>query len=148
MVELSAPWDRPSQAWAEGKLIILATLAEGPNAGHQVVCVASRSGLKRGIKRSVAKLSWLDRGFMHSLSSAIQAEVRRGITHLNSTNDQNFMDDLTIMMAVRLASRSESVLDGSGLFSLFLAVNPDESAPWTNRGLLSAADIHAPIQDL
>ena len=126
------------QAWQDGKLVILGTLAEGPNAGGNVVCVTPRDGFVRGIKRCRAYRS--DRGFIDSVRSAIRSEVLRGLDRLNPTNAKNLMDDLTIMMALKL-NAGESVLDGSGLFSLALLVDQDGTRPWNQRGFVRERDV-------
>jgi len=132
-------------AWNEGRVVILATLAEGPNAGMQVICATGRSELKSSIKRVQRGKMWRDQHFMDSLRGAIRAQILRGVAKLDRTNDQDFMGDLAIMMAVKLGGGGEKALDDTGLFSLLLAVSEDQALPWMRRGFLSAGDLRAVV---
>jgi hypothetical protein len=134
-------YERFHGAWNAGNVVIVATLAEGPWAGRDLICITPRDELKRGVKRCRHRRSASDQAFMGSLREAIVEQVHHGIGKLTPANDHDLMDDLTILMAVKLAAGGrESVLDGTGLFSLRLLVSPDTEVPWTARGFLTAAD--------
>jgi len=81
---------------------------------------------------------------MDSLRGAIRGQVMRGIDGLTPETDKDFMDDLASLMAAQL-TMGEQALDGTGLFSLMFAINPDETRPWTERGFLSASDARASL---
>jgi len=124
------------QAWDAGKIIIIGTLSEGPDAGKEVVCIAKRHEVRDGIRRA-KRLFEKDPGFLESVRRTLRRQALKGLSGLAPGRDGDFMGDLAIMMSVKIAAQDEHVLDGSGLFSLMIAVNPDETAPWTKRGLLS-----------
>lgn len=132
-------------AWNEGKLVITAKLLEGPQAGRDVICITSREefitdvlpGMKKHVKR---------RSFMRSLKAAIHDQVHAGLANLTPSTEANFMSDLTLLMAAQVVRDDESVTDGTGLFSILLAVNPDVTQPWHQRGLLKEEDVTAHMQ--
>lgn len=134
-------------AWTAGKIVIVATLADGPSAGGSVMCCTPRENMRVGIKKAHGAMH--KSGFRHSLVTAIRQQVQRGVGDLAPANDQDFMDDLVILACVKLArGGDDGVLDGTGLFSLLLAVSPDTSAPWFQRGLLYKADAALPMSTL
>lgn len=124
-------------AWSSSKLVIVAVMAEGPHAGKEVVCITPRANFRKGLPRAAKNAHSVH--FLDSLRGAIRAQVLRGLDELTDETDGNFMDDLAILMAVKV-TLGESALDGSGLFSIMLAVNPDEAAPWTERGFIKGQD--------
>jgi hypothetical protein len=140
------PDARLQSAWRDGKIVIIATLAEGPNAGGEVMCITKRTDVNSGIRRVRRKDLHRNAHFMESVRTAIRAAVRKGISSLSPSNDQDFMNDLCVLMSVKCVA-GESALDGSGLFSLLMAVNPDESVPWTRRGLLAPGDADAKMAE-
>ena len=132
-------------AWNEGRIVIIATLGDGPDAGKQTLCITPRSELLGGIERARRGKLWRDQHFMDSLRGALSARIGCGIMGLNSSNDADFMGDLAVMMAIKIAGGWEQALDGSGLFSLLIIVSPDESLSWERRGFLGVPDIRAPV---
>lgn len=134
-------------AWTAGKIVIIGMVSEGPAAGGQVVCIAKRHEMMRGITRAKNSLGRFP-GFLDSVRTTIHEQISRGFSRLNKRNDKNFMDDLAIMMAAKLATGREEVLDGSGLFSLMIAIDPDDTKPWTRRGMLAPLDDESGIPSL
>jgi hypothetical protein len=135
-----------AEIWASGRVAVIATLAEGPNAGYQVVCALKRQDLRAGVRKANWSRKWEDGHFMDSLRGAVRGQIMRGIAQLTPETDQNFMGDLAILISLKIASSDEGVLDRTGLFSLFLAVSEDATQPWTKRGFLSSGDAaNAPV---
>ena len=66
---------------------------------------------------------------------------------MSPANDSEIMADLLLLTAMKVTI-GDAALEGAGLFSLMLLVNPDTSQPWNKRGLLSAADVNAPVANL
>lgn len=124
-------------AWHAGKIVIVGTLAEGPDAGGQVVCLVKRETMLRDIDKVRARLSRFP-GFLDSVRAAIKAEAAKGVSRLTPKTDKHLMADLAIMMCAKLMIGDESPLEQSGLFSLMIAVSPEDHFPWDRRGFLSA----------
>lgn len=123
-------------AWHSGKLIIIATTQEGDAAGRQIACITPRDSFLASLGR--VRKSAKRREFMRSLRNAIRSQLSQ-TRSLTPQTDKDFMDDLAILMAAKL-SYGENILEGSGLFSLMLAVSPDENLPWDERGFLKEED--------
>lgn len=122
------------RSWRDGKIIIMATMAEGPDAGKQVVCITPRSKFRDSLPRISRNLR--DRDFCDSVRAAIRDQVSRGMSKLQSSNDRDFMDDIAILMAMKLVA-GENIVNGSGLFTVMILVNQDESLPWHKRGFVA-----------
>lgn len=133
------------RAWSSDRIVIVAILAEGPDVGGEVLCITPRKNLNDTIKRAEREKSLRDKDFINSVRSALVTQIRCGTRALSAENDSNFMDDLATMMALKYAAKNDALLEGSGLFSLHIAVNPDDKAPWTARGLLRARDVSMPM---
>jgi hypothetical protein len=126
-------------AWRSGKLVIIGTIGEGPDAGGAVICVTPRADFLSHCDRARISLAKYP-GFLHRVRGAIRREILRGVSRLTPQNDKNLMDDLAIMMAVKLAM-GESAINESGLFSLMLAIDNDGSRPWDERGFMASEDV-------
>lgn len=137
MIQVDLGADRAElcdKAWRDGKIIIMATMAEGPDAGRQVVCITPRKAFRDSIPRTMANAR--DASFRESVQSAIRAQVMKGMTSLNVSNDHDVMNDIAILMAMKLG-HGENIVNGSGLFTVVVLVNEDESLPWFKRGFVA-----------
>ncbi len=143
-MELTDPSARGElkEAWAHGKLVIVARLAEGPQAGQEVLCVTSREEFVQNL--AVVIETTRASSVMQSLRKAIHDQVVQGLLDLTPQTDQNFMGDLVLLMSVACAI-GETAVEDTGLFSIMFAVNPDDSLPWHQRGILQEADVTAPM---
>lgn len=123
------------RAWSEGDIVIVATIGDGPHAGLGALCVSNRAVIKDATKDVRRMGDDLD---LTSLAGSIRNNVARP---LSPQENQNLMDDLTILMVLATMGRcNDAVLKACGLFSIHLAVNPDTSQPWNKRGFLTASD--------
>jgi hypothetical protein len=120
----------------EGKVTILGTIATGVNKGHHVCCITPRDELVSGIEMIAALRRHERRGILASIANAVQIATNQRINTYNSSNDANFMADLVLLMAMKMTFGS-AVLQGTNLFSLALAIDPDDTLPWDRRGMLS-----------
>lgn len=133
MASLAAFWDA-------GKIVICATLQEGPQASGQILCATDRLNFRASIRHLQRRAT---DALLADIASEIHAQVLKGVAGLTLETDKQFMDNIAALMAFKLAAGDEAVLDGSGLFSLVLAVSPDAAAPWHKRGFLYPRDVPA-----
>jgi hypothetical protein len=120
-----------ADAWRDGKLVILAAIAEGKDAGGSAMCITSRQDFK-----SIRRDATPHRLDCHKLSTAIRSALILGVS---GQAEQDLIDDLAILMALRVNGYvSEEYLAECGLFAIGLSVNPDTSLPWHKRGFLDA----------
>ena len=124
--------------WKDGKIVIIGRLAEGPMAGQQVACVTDRGNFIRGVREAKDALNRPQ--FLASLRASIKAQIAKGTASLIPGTSNDFMNDLGVMMACKVATGDESLLNDSGLFSLMIAIDPDTKAPWHRRGLLAPGE--------
>lgn len=120
--------------WHASKLVVMATLAAGPDAGAMIGSLSPRSEFRKLLSLTPSKLrtpAWLE-----SVRRTTREQVLKGVRNLNPSNDNDFMANLLLLMCAKLAV-GEQALEKSGIFSLMLAVNPDTTQPWTKRGFIS-----------
>ncbi len=144
MHEAIFPPDIPSisAAWDQKKLVIVAKIGEGPQAGQEVLCLTERDQFVADLPK--VKKHVRSRPFMRSLRRALRSEITKGLEGLSPETDHDFMGDLMLMMQAKIV-RGDEVLRESGLFDILLAVNPDTSRPWDQRGILRVEDVTAPM---
>lgn len=131
-------------AWQEGKIVIVATLAEGPSAGCKVACVAVRGEILSGIRGARENLR--RPGFLGNLRSAMKHYIAGGMAGRDVDAERNFMNDIAIMASLKAATGDESLLNESGLFSVLIAISEDAALPWHQRGLLEPGGITGMVQ--
>lgn len=132
--------DRLRTARMAGKITVVAHIGIGPDAGDVVVCITTRAFIRDGVKRWTQYREQARFGpILTSVRKAIGDQLSDGIGHLTPSTDKEFMDDLAILMAAKLALGPD-VVDGSGLGGIMIIVEEDEGLPWNKRGFLSASD--------
>ncbi len=107
--------------------------AIGPHSGIPIVAVSRRSEVMEIIKSIMPLKNAKRRRMLKSVQRAI-AEVLMNPN--NPTTDPGFLDDVAILLAFRLALRNDDVLQQTGLSSLMLWVDPDDTLEWSDRGML------------
>lgn len=136
-----------TKIWSAGRIAIVGTFAEGPEAGSMVVCATDRMAFLRHVQdvsRSMQKYP----GFVPSVQTHIRSQVLKGVAKLTPKNDADFMNDLALLMCIKIISRSDAALKDAGLFALALSISSDTSLPWDKRGLLRAEDVDAKVTEV
>lgn len=132
------------KAWADGRLVIIATIGIGPHTGKGVCCIADRADIRHAIKR-------IRRGVSPRFEISVASAIREAVSteDLDEGQEQALMHDLAILMAARSMGAEDHLVEASGLFSIAIAVNPDKTQPWHKRGFINSRDAReAPIGEI
>jgi len=128
--------DVQEQAWADGRLVVIAVMSIGPHAGKAICCITDRREFRRVMR------DWA-RNDSHAHRLSVVSAVREAIMQAELTGEQeaDMMNDICLLMALRAVGRcDEALLEASGLFSLSLSINSDETEPWDKRGFITRRD--------
>ena len=123
----------------EDKAIIVASIAPGVNRDGELWCVTPRAELIFSTLTISALRRCDRRSILNSIVNAVAAATNEQLTQYDSHNDSDLMNDLALLMAMRL-THGEAALIGSNIHQIMLAIDPDVTLPWERRGMLSAED--------
>ena len=124
-----------TQFWADGRVVVSGSIADGPNRGGLVVSATPREGFLQMVEDFSGMPRSQRARMVRSVCDAVRKAVRVPLASYSPQNDQDLMDDLAILMAAKLAI-GDKALVGSGLFTLALSIDPDENKTWEQRGML------------
>jgi hypothetical protein len=122
------------EAHRAGKLVVTAIVKDGPNAGGGIANIVTPAVMLDGVA-AVKEMPQREReNTVRSVADAVREAVALPVSLLSPANDRDLMDDIALLMALRLVVGDE-VLQGSGLLELAFAIDEDESLPWQQRGM-------------
>ena len=121
-----------------GEVVVAAVVRDGPNRGATYMSIAPRDEFMAAIAEWRGTPRAERRKLAVSVALAVRAAIMRPTDSYTPAADPSLMADLVWMLAIRLVT-GPGVADDAGLFHIGLAIEPDESLPWHQRGLLDPA---------
>jgi hypothetical protein len=117
----------------EGKVLVAASVADGPYAGAGILCITSRSE----IQDILTELSKMKANKLRRMLRSVVIAVRQGLQDraTSPSDNQDLMADLPLLLAARILW-GEEVLKGTHVKRLNLWVHRDQERNWDERGML------------
>jgi hypothetical protein len=117
----------------EGKVLVAASVTDGPYAGAGILCITPRNELQDILTDLATMKPNKQRRMLRSVVIAVRRGLQDKATKPN--DNQDLMGDLPILLAARILW-GESVLKNSHVGRLNLWIHRDQTRSWDNRGML------------
>ena len=117
----------------DGKLLVTAIPFVGPHTKAHLIVLEDRDEIVQIIK----ELQDLSKSKFRKMTLSVVNSIREHLMNpLEPNQNQDLMNDLTLLFVVNALTQKDQLLEAAGLFTLALRIDPDESLPWQQRGML------------
>jgi hypothetical protein len=130
----NAMQDRLRRYWKKGYVAILARINEGPWRSKDIIVGCPRETFEEMIREEMAKPMEPEAGtVLQELSRDFLLRAER----LSGEEATELQSVILVLTAQGLIAKGMGNLDGSAIDRLVVAIDPDESKPWTERGMIN-----------
>jgi hypothetical protein len=125
-------------AHAARKVAALGMIDKGLDVGRYIIATSRRPEMLQYVEmmRDPAR----NQGFIESICREIRTALANGLDRLSTEARADLIGNVLLLMAAKLATGDEHLLDGSGLGSLSLVVDRTGLGDWDRRGFLRPED--------
>ena len=113
--------------WRDGYVAVAIVPSLGPNKGNTIISTMLRASFQEIVQKATFSE-------MKRVLPMLRASVRSGLLDPSHQN-QNLLDDIVILGAFWLR-HGKRVLVDMGIGQVGMSVDPDNSLPWEQRGML------------
>lgn len=110
--------DLVREAWSEGQIVIQGTFLEGPDKGRTFLVTHNRGDIEAPLRRHLKKPKEI-REVAKSVCESVHAVARKGIANVDAQAQQNFNDDIAILLVLLLADGARAI-KGAGVDLMIL----------------------------
>jgi hypothetical protein len=126
------------EAHAARKIVAVGLINKGPSAGRHIISTARRPEMLQYVEMMCEPSRNVT--FIESVCREIRKALTAGLDGLSSEARADMIGNVLLLMAAKLATGDEHLLDGSGLGSLTIVVDRTGDADWDRRGFLRPED--------
>jgi chemotaxis response regulator CheB len=110
--------DLVREAWSEGQIVIQGAFLEGPDKGRTFLVTHNRGDIEAPLRRHLKKPREI-REVATSVRESVRAVARKGIAYVDAQAQENFNDDIAILLILLLADGPRAIR-GAGVDLMIL----------------------------
>jgi|HubBroStandDraft_1064217.scaffolds.fasta_scaffold41085_4 hypothetical protein len=133
---------RIREAHATRRIAIVAVIGRSHDTGQPLMVAPLRHEMVEYIQ--MARDAARSPNFVRSVCGDIRGAVMIGLGSLSPAQRTDLLSNIALLMAAKLATGDDHVIEGSGLASVTVVVDHNRDLPWDRRGFLTPADAVTP----